>query len=292
MKKNILFIINPISGGISKHLIPALIEKHLDHQKYQAEIKFTSKAEDTADFAREAVLAKKNVVVAVGGDGTINQVASQLIHTETSLGIIPKGSGNGFARHLRIPLNTLGAIQLLNKGVKKTIDCASFNKECFVNVAGVGFDAFVAWKFATAPKRGFYSYAKITLGEFSRYKARKYELEIDGVPYSREAFLITFSNGDQYGNNAFIAPGADMQDGVLDVAILKNVSFRTLPRLAYELFTQRFNRSRDVEIIRGKHIKVIRPKAEVVNIDGEPVEMEKDAEVMIQPASLRVICSP
>jgi YegS/Rv2252/BmrU family lipid kinase len=289
LKKHITFIINPISGGIHKQGIPELIEQHLDHNRYAAEIKFTTCADDTFLFAREAVNKKTDVVVAVGGDGTINQVAKELTGTSTALGIVPQGSGNGFARHLRIPLQPLNAITLLNKAQTIYIDTGTINGEPFVNVCGAGFDAHVAWKFATAPKRGFYSYAKITLNEFRNYRLRDYTITIDGKPMERSAFLVCCSNGSQYGNNAYITPGADMQDGLLDIAILREVKLSSMPAIAWEMFTQRFRNSKYVEMHKGQHIHIVRHQAEVVNIDGEPYHMEKDLTVEVKPASLQVL---
>jgi YegS/Rv2252/BmrU family lipid kinase len=289
VRKKITFIVNPISGGINKKSMPDIIKRYLNNQIYDAEILFTQKADDTHQLTLKAIKEASAIVVAVGGDGTINQVAKCLVNTPIELGIIPQGSGNGFARYLKIPLVAELAIHVLNVGKSKTIDTAMVNERFFVNVSGVGFDAHVAAKFASAPKRGFWSYAKITLREFSLYKSQNYHLEIDGKIYEKSAFLITFSNGDQYGNNAFIAPGADMQDGLLDIAILKNVKVTNMPRLAFEMFTQRFNRSKDVEILKGKHIRITREHAEVVNIDGEPYRMGKELSVSVLPKSLRVI---
>ena len=289
VRKKITFIINPISGGISKKSMPDTIERYLNHQLYQSEILFTQKADDTRLLTLKAIENSSDIIVAVGGDGTINQVAKCLINKPVSLGIIPQGSGNGFARYLKIPLLIEQAIDVLNNGKNKTIDTATANEHFFVNVSGVGFDAHVAAKFAEAPKRGFWSYAKITVKEFSNYQLQNYHLEIDGKTYNKRAFLITFSNGDQYGNNAFIAPGADMQDGLLDIAILKNVKVTTMPRLAFEMFTQRFNRSKDVEIIKGKQIRVVRENADMVNIDGEPFEMGKEILIKVIPSSLQVL---
>ncbi|MBX7204832.1 MAG: diacylglycerol kinase family lipid kinase [Bacteroidia bacterium] len=289
MRKKITFIINPISGGISKKTLPDIIERHLNHELYQAEILFTQKADDTRLLTLQSIEKLTNIIVAAGGDGTINQVAKCLINKPISLGIIPQGSGNGFARYLKIPLTAGQAINVLNHGKSKTIDTAMANEHFFVNVSGVGFDAHVAAQFANASKRGFWSYAKITVNEFRNYQLQNYYLEIDGKTYNKRAFLITFSNGDQYGNNAFIAPGADMQDGLLDIAILKNVKVTTMPRLAFEMFTQRFNRSKDVEIVKGKHIRVLRENAGMVNIDGEPFEMGKEIMIKVIPSSLSVV---
>lgn len=289
MKRKIAFVINPISGGVSKQNIPALIEKKLDHTLYDMEILFTRSATDPAAFSRQLVEKKTDVIVAVGGDGTINQLAGPMMHSGSALGIIPLGSGNGFARHLHIPMDPAAAIGLLNKGVIRTIDTATVNGESFVNVSGVGFDAHVAWKFSTAPRRGFLSYAKITLREFSSYMPAEYEMTVDGKPIRKKAFLVCFANGSQYGNNAYIAPEANLYDGMLDIVFIKNVSLLNMPMIAYEMFRSRFHRSKHVEIIRGRKIQLKRKDQGVVNIDGEPVMMQAGLDIKVNPLSLQVI---
>lgn len=289
MKKKINFIINPISGGINKQQFPSLIGQYIDRNQFDIEINFTKSAEHNIDLAKESALKKTDIVIAVGGDGTINNIAKHLINTGILFGIIPQGSGNGLARHLRIPMNNVKALQVINKLHRKNIDAGMANDEFFVNVAGAGFDAHVSWMFANAPKRGFVSYSKITLKEFANYKSLPYEIIVDGKSISKEAFIICIANGSQYGNNAFIAPKANLDDGLFDISIMKPFKTFQMPIIGLEMFLKRYHNSRYVDTLRGKEILLKRPESGVFNIDGEPVMMEKDIQFKILTEALKVI---
>ena len=289
MKKKIAFIINPISGGINKQQFPSLIGRYLDRNQFDIEINFTRSAEHNLELAQEMVIKKKDIVVAVGGDGTINNIAKYLVNTGILFGIIPQGSGNGLARHLRIPLHNIKALQVINKLHRKNIDAGMANDTFFINVAGAGFDAHVSWMFANAPKRGFWSYSKITLTEFANYKPQQYELIVDGKSVSKDAFIICVANGSQYGNNAYIAPKANLDDGLFDISIMKPFKIHQMPIIGMELFLKKYNNSQYVDVLRGTNIIIKRPEAGVFNIDGEPVLMEKDIQIKMLPEALKVI---
>ncbi len=289
MKKKIAFIINPISGGINKQQFPSLIGRYLDRNQFDIEINFTRSAEHNLELAQEMVIKKKDIVVAVGGDGTINNIAKYLVNTGILFGIIPQGSGNGLARHLRIPLHNIKALQVINKLHRKNIDAGMANDTFFINVAGAGFDAHVSWMFANAPKRGFWSYSKITLTEFANYKPQQYELIVDGKSVSKDAFIICVANGSQYGNNAYIAPKANLDDGLFDISIMKPFKIHQMPIIGMELFLKKYNNSQYVDVLKGTNILIKRPEAGVFNIDGEPVLMEKDIQIKMLPEALKVI---
>ena len=289
MKKKIAFIINPISGGINKQQFPSLIGRYLDRNQFDVEINFTRSAEHNLELAQEMVIKKKDIVVAVGGDGTINNIAKYLVNTGILFGIIPQGSGNGLARHLRIPLQNIKALQVINKLHRKNIDAGMANDTFFINVAGAGFDAHVSWMFANAPKRGFWSYSKITLTEFANYKPQQYELIVDGKSVSKDAFIICVANGSQYGNNAYIAPKANLDDGLFDISIMKPFKIHQMPIIGMELFLKKYNNSQYVDVLKGTNILIKRPEAGVFNIDGEPVLMEKDIQIKMLPEALKVI---
>lgn len=289
MKKKIAFIINPISGGINKEKFPALIGKYIDRNRFDVEIDFTRSTEHNTELAQQAVARKKDVIVAVGGDGTIHHVAKAVAGSGLAFAIVPMGSGNGLARHLKVPLDPRKALQVINRLNTSDIDTGKINGEFFVNVTGAGFDAHVSWMFANAPKRGFWSYTRITLNEFAKYQPRSYELFIDDLKIEKEAFLVCVANGSQYGNNAYIAPQADLTDGMLEVSLLKPFRKRHMPFIGLDMFTKKFNSSQHVDTYRGKHIVIRRPGAEVVNIDGEPVMMGQDLEIRVMPATLKVI---
>lgn len=289
MKKKIAFIINPISGGINKEVFPSLIGKLIDRNHFETEINFTRSAAHNLELAQQAVEQKKDIVIAVGGDGTINNVAKYLINTGIIFGIIPQGSGNGLARHLHIPMDNQKALALINQLNYRTIDTGMANDHFFINVAGAGFDAHVSWLFANAPKRGFWSYSKITLKEFAAYAPRKYEITIDGKSFTQEAFIICVANGSQYGNNAYIAPDAKLSDGLFDISIIKPFKTFQMPRLGIEMFAKKFGHSPLVDCYRGKEIIIKRPFPEVFNIDGEPVDMESEINIKLLKQSLKII---
>ncbi|MES2779120.1 MAG: diacylglycerol kinase family protein [Bacteroidota bacterium] len=289
MKKKIAFIINPISGGINKEKFPSLIGRYLDRNQFEVEINFTRSAEHNLELAQQAVEQKKDVVIAVGGDGTINNVAKFMVNTGIMFGIVPQGSGNGLARHLRIPLNNMKALQIINKLHRKNIDAGMANDHFFVNVAGAGFDAHVSWMFANAPKRGFWSYTKITLNEFASYKPQSYELIVDGETVTRDAFIICVANGSQYGNNAFIAPQANLDDGLFDISVMKPFKMHQMPAIGLEMFMKKYNNSRYVDALKGENIIIKREHKGVFNIDGEPVMMDKDIHIRMLPEALKVI---
>lgn len=289
MKKKIAFIINPISGGINKQHFPALIGKYLDRNQFDIEINFTRSAEHNLALAQEAVETKKDIVIAVGGDGTINNIAKYMVNTGILFGIIPQGSGNGLARHLKIPMNNIAALRVINKLHRKNIDAGMANDQFFLNVAGAGFDAHVSWMFANAPKRGFWSYTKITLNEFANYKPQSYELMVDGKTVTKDAFIICVANGSQYGNNAYIAPQANLDDGLFDISIMKPFKVHQMPVIGLEMFLKKYNNSKYVDALKGSEILIKRPEAGVFNIDGEPVMMEKDIYIKVLPEALKVI---
>lgn len=289
MKKKLAFIINPISGGISKANFPALVQKHINNNIFDYDLFYTQSTEHNKDLAKMCVVQQYDAVVAVGGDGTINNTAKYIAGTDIAFGIIPVGSGNGLARHLNLSMNQEEALKAINKFDYTYMDTGLANNEFFLNVAGVGFDAHVSWMFSNAPKRGFWQYTKITLSEFAKYKARKYHITIDGESITEDAFLVCVANGSQYGNNAYIAPTADINDGIFEITILKPFKLHQMPQLGARIFNKTLHKSAQVKVLSGKQIIIKREIAEVVNIDGEPVMMEHNIDVKIIPANLKII---
>lgn len=293
-KRRILFIINPASGTRSKKKIPLLIDGLLD-KAIESEIVFTS-------YPGEAIeISDKNkdsfdVIVAVGGDGTINEVAQPLVHSQCVLGIIPVGSGNGLARHLGIPLNVKKAIKLLNQAHSTKIDTIKAGEKVFLNVAGVGFDAHIANVFSKSKKRGFLTYAKLTMQELNKFKYGSYKLIIDGQEQIEDApFIISIANATQYGNNAYIAPKARISDGLMDICILQKVPAWYYPILIIRLFNGSVEKSKYYSHIQGKEVTIISTDSShkrAFHLDGDAYEMQKEIKLTLQPLSLKVACLP
>lgn len=289
VKINILFVINPISGGKAKLRIPALIDKYLDKEKFSANFRLTEYVGHASEIVEEAIAKNFDIIVAAGGDGTINEVASKVLEHKKILGILPLGSGNGLARFLNIPQKLKDAILLINQLKTDKIDSAQFNNKSFFNLAGIGFDAHLSAAFSKDKKRGLSGYLKLSFKEVFNYKDESYILNIDGVEYKRKAFAVTVANSSQYGNNVFIAPNASVKDGLLDVCIIKPFSILKLPVLSYVMLKGTAETSDMIEIIKGKNIRIYREHDGPVHIDGEPLQMGQTIEVNINPLSLEVI---
>lgn len=289
MKKNITFIINPISGGKNKSHFPDFAAKYLDPAKFHATYHFTEGPGHANKIAAELVNSNSDILVAVGGDGTINEIASIIEGSGKIMGIIPYGSGNGLARSLAIPLNDRRAIQTLNKLNVNRIDSGTLNDRKFFNMAGIGFDAHISTIFASNVKRGLSGYVNTAISEISNYKCQHYTLEIDGKRISRDAFMISIANSSQFGNNAHISPFASLKDGLLDVVITKPFPLYQFPVLGYRMFSASTHKSKYVEIIKGKEIQIIRMGNGAVHLDGEPCEMSSELKIGVKPLSLSVL---
>lgn len=291
IKKRILFIINPISGGKSKSNFKKIALQNLDLTLFLPEFVFTEEVNHAEQLAKDAIGNGFDVIVAVGGDGTINEVAKVLVGTGITLGIIPKGSGNGLARTLCVPIAEKSALLALNKLETKEIDVGYINEIPFFNMAGIGFDALISSRFANMDFRGPLGYMRTVFTEITNYKPLDYVITIDGKTLERKAFMISIANSPQYGNEAYISPDASVDDGFLDVCIVKPFHLMFLPKMLYHLFSKTANKTEYVEIILGKSIHISRPKNEEVHVDGEPIHLGKDLRITVTPKSLRVICS-
>lgn len=289
MKKNILFVINPISGGKNKRNFPSLAKQHLDTHVYNADFISTAYAGHAYELARKAAGEGADVVVAVGGDGTINEVGTALVGTGTKMGIIPCGSGNGLARSLGIPLTWKGALMRLNGFRSRLIDTGILNEHRFFNMAGTGFDAHISSEFASLKGRGFGGYVKKAFTEVLNYQPGHYKLTIDGEVYEREAFMISFANSSQYGNNAYIAPRALLDDGIIDVCIVKPFPLYLFISMGLRMFAKTSEQSRYVEIIKGRSVRIESVTNALVHIDGEAKETGKEIFISVDPLSLSVL---
>lgn len=288
--RKVTFIINPGSGTGAVSRIEKAICRYLDTGKYQYELHYVQGPGHAFTLTNEAVNKGKNMVVAIGGDGTVNQVAKALCGTTLVMGIIPTGSGNGLARCLGIPVNIVKAIELLNEGTSSLIDTAAVNNEFFVSIAGVGFDAMVASEFERVSHRGFWSYLRIILTDYITYKCDNYKLDLNGEVFSGKAFLISIANSNQFGYNTTIAPEASLNDGLLDICMVSKPPWYKLPYITLLLLTNRINRSKSCTYHKAREIRIVQEQSMMVNIDGDPVIIDKDLHFTIKPLSLRVVC--
>lgn len=287
-KEKIVFIVNPKSGKKNKRGIEELIQKHIDSHKWQVKVIRTEYAGHASSLVYEFVEQGFQHIVAVGGDGTVNEVAVSVFHAGVSLGIIPMGSGNGLARFLEIPMNTLEAIKLLNTSHQKLIDVGSVNDRFFFCTCGTGFDAKIGHRFAKNKTRGFLQYVQTILKEFKKYRPQKYKIKIDNKKIKRKAFLVTVANAGQYGNNAFIAPKARIDDGFFDISILKPFPwFKTL-LLSIRLFARNIDKSKYHEHFCGHTVIFRKKKKYKFHVDGEPVKFKGPVKIDIIPSALKV----
>ena len=258
---SILFIVNPISGSGHKESALKAIERYLDRDRFNSEICYTEYAGHGAEIAREAAARGIDIVVAVGGDGTVNEIAGSLVGTETALAIIPCGSGNGLARHLQIPMNPVSAVKVINTGTIARLDHGTINGRPFFCTCGVGFDAFISMKFAEAGRRGPATYVEKTLVDGLRYKTETYRITLgdeEGNCHSVDAFLIACANASQYGNNAYIAPHASMRDGLLDVTVLEPFNLIEAPIVVMQLFSKSLPSNSHVKCYRTNRLRIER----------------------------------
>lgn len=289
MKKRIAFIINPKSGTQSKGSIPDIIRKNLDLNQFEYSIYTTEKAGDGTKIATQCVDEKHFAVISVGGDGTMNEIAQSLVHSETALGIIPAGSGNGLARHLNIPVHITKAIQYLNHCEVIKIDYGLANERPFFCTCGTGFDAYISMVFAKSEKRGIITYLEKVVSSYRNYKLQTYHLMGQQVDYENKALLITFANASQWGNNAYIAPQASVQDGLVDVSVLSNFPDIAIPGVLLQLFTKTIHKDLYVTTFRTNEISLLREAPGPFHIDGEPYEEGKEIKIKMIPDGLKVM---
>lgn len=290
MKRRVLFLVNPISGTGKQQRILNRLERYINTQRIEFDLAIGEHPGELHYRAREAARNELDAVVVIGGDGTINEVGSALLHSNTALGIIPAGSGNGIARSLRIPLRIEKAIKLINRFPEKVIDTGQVRQgRPFIGIAGMGFDAHVGHVFLHLENRGLKAYVKTVIEEYGSYPGAEVTYQIDNNPkVETNAFVICAANTSQYGNNAHIAPHAEADDGTLDFVVIKDFPKIFAPLLLTRLFNRSLLRSRFVDHIRGKSLR-IRSEQPLLHLDGEPWVGETDVELSVNPRSLKVI---
>lgn len=292
MKKKILFIVNPISGTGNKMGLYDTIRKTLDQERFDLNMCHTKRAGHAEEMARKAAQEGFDIVVAVGGDGTVNEVARSVVHTPTALGIVPCGSGNGLARHLDIPLDAAGALRVINHATVHTLDYGKIDGRPFFCTCGMGFDAFISKEFSEAGRRGLSTYVEKALLEGLKYKPQTYSIENEDGTLHYEAYLIACANASQYGNNAFIAPQASMKDGLLDVIVMEPFNKLMAPQIAMQMFNKTLPRNSHIKTFTSRRLRITRPEEGPIHCDGDPFMAGKEIEVEIVPASFNVVVNP
>lgn len=268
-QRHIVFIVNPKSGVERQKEIRRAVETHLDKSVYSFEILATEYAKHGIELARNAAAKGAYAVVAVGGDGSVNDIANGLAGTDTVLGIIPKGSGNGMARTIGIPLKAEEAVKVINKGKVKAIDVAYANNNLFISNAGVAFDALISKKFAKSEKRGLMVYSWLVTKYLWKYKVWDFTITIDGRTYTERAFMVNVANGKQFGYNFHIAPMASYTDGLLDIIIIRKFPKILGGLIAFHAMNGSIGSSRYVQHYTGKEITISHPQLELMQTDGD-----------------------
>jgi len=279
----IRFIINPISGTGKQKGIEEHITKHLDN----FEIIHTRKSGDAIRISKEAANENIDAVIAVGGDGTVNECLKGLVNTNTALGVIPCGSGNGFAYHIGMDRTIEKAVKQLKNIQIKHIDTCTANGVPFVNVAGIGFDAHISNLFTTLKIRGLINYLKIILKELS-YKPQDYTIKYNDIERKVTAYMISCFNASQYGNDAIIVPMADIQDGLIDFVIVKDFPKWKIPLCLLKIITRKVHLSKYVEIIQCNKM-TITAEDTLIHLDGEPFKSSNPIEITLLPKSLKIL---
>lgn len=287
--KHLVFIINPRSGVDRQKAIEQSIDEVLDHSQFTYELQHTQYARHGTELARTAAANGAFAVVAVGGDGSVNDIVKGLIGTDTALAIIPKGSGNGLARSLEIPRKEAEAIALINKGNFVMMDIGYANEEPFVSNAGVAFDALISRKFAHSLRRGLTVYSWLVTKHMWMYKECEWSLVIDGKEIKERAFIINIANGRQFGYNFKIAPGASWTDGLLDVVIVRKFPKILGGVMALRLLRGTIIQSPYVRHYHAKEVTVHHPKLNLMQTDGDAHPCENRIRFRVVPSLLKVI---
>jgi diacylglycerol kinase (ATP) len=288
MKKKIWFIINPISGVRRKDNLPEMIANNLDLNQFDFSIYSTKYKGHAFEIASDAVMNSIDVVCAVGGDGSVHEVGTALIGSKTKLAILPLGSGNGLARHMHIPLNSVKAIECINRMNDIQMDTVMVNDQPFLGVGGYGLDAVIAKKFDEDKKRGFWIYVKHFLKEFFKYNPINISIDTNGQVKRMPAVLCTIANTSEFGNGFVVSPKSDATDGKLELFILKPFSFWRIPGLIYQFFSKKSHRSQFAEVISFEKAK-INLSHKIAHYDGEPVMVNSELNVRVVPKSLHIL---
>lgn len=285
----ILFIVNPISGlGLGKEL-PDRIRKISEYDEVSYDIVFTEYAGHARILVEEARCGGKYThIVAVGGDGTVNEVGGALCGSDIAFAVVSLGSGNGFARHLGYSIFMSKALKQVLTNQYAQIDVLDMNGKYSLNVSGVGFDAEVAHEFNHLKLRGVLSYIYAAMKLWFRYPEKKYKITSDGKVMKVSCFILSFANSSQYGNNAYIAPHASMRDGLMDICILKRPDFFDIMWFLLSFVSAKLYKLSYYKEIQCKEA-IIEGDINRVHIDGDAYLMEAPIRLKVLPGALKVV---
>jgi YegS/Rv2252/BmrU family lipid kinase len=288
MKQKIRFIINPISGIGTKGDLPDIIAKNLDHSKFDYDIATTAYKKHAKEIAYDASIEGIDIVCAVGGDGSVHEVGTALIGTQTKLAILPCGSGNGLARHLGIPMDLPKAMHCINRDETIRMDTVLVNDKPFLGIGGYGFDALIAKKFDSYRRRGFWSYVKLVLREFIRYNPINVSIDLNGEVKKLPVVLCTIANSSEFGNGFVVSPTSKITDGEIELCLLKPFSIWSAPSVAYRFFKRTSHKSKFSEVISFKKAR-IQLSQNIAHYDGEPFDVRNELNVQVVPSSLNIL---
>jgi len=289
MKKNVLVIINPKAGVKRNKKVEQSLEKYLTKEYFDVEIYYTKAALDGKKYVHLNIDKNWDAVLVVGGDGTVNEIGSELVGTNIALGIIPMGSGNGLARYLDIPLKLEAAIERFSKFKYKSIDAGKINNLFFFNSLGFGIDALVSKKFSESKSRGLKEYVRIAAPEIAKPTKVNIDVEINGTTRKCEAVFFSIMNIDQFGNGFIVAPGANAEDGILDVVIIKKMPMTHIGQWLWKSFRGKPIEHKYIEKLKAEHLTIQNHQG-FFQIDGEYIEMNGELKVSVIHNSLNVIC--
>ncbi len=287
--EQVVFIINPRSGTDRVKAMQEALAAGMDRKRYACEIRYTERAGHGTELAREAAAGGASAVVAVGGDGSVADAAAGLIGTDTALGIIPKGSGNGMARNMGLSLIVEKAIATINAGKRQRIDVGFANEQLFLSNAGVGFDTLISKEFAASTRRGLGVYSWLVTKHLWLYKEWDWLIEIDGNPINERAFLVNVANGRQFGYNFTIAPDASVTDGLLDLVIIRKFPKLLGGMLAAQALWGKITDNPYVRHYRAQEVRISHPKLRWMQTDGDAKPCEGAVSFRIAPAALDLI---
>ena len=288
-QEKILFIINPISGSGKGDQVQSLVQTYLNYERFEPYFLFSEYGGHAKEIAAKAASEDYEAIIAVGGDGTFNEVAAALVNTPVAIGVLPIGSGNGMAGHLKVPMELKKAIQHLNRSRRKVMDTATCNGHPFIGCFGVGFDAKIAVTFARGNLRGFWGYFTAISKEFFAYRSKDYILNIDGKELKLKAFILCVANSSEYGNKAIISPNSDINDGKINLVVIQRMPLAVVPFFARKLFLGKVSSSSYFKEYSGKEIFLIQEES-WAHIDGEPIEVGQKVSIAVKPASLNLLC--